>query len=242
MQYSVPPSNAEVAYFSLDSPEDEWFQIKDYYPPGVTNIIASSFSCFISHIDENLVLKYPNIESLEINVQARIHSESQLYTILGNHDRVIKFKGVEEAVILLKYATNGSVAHYLRNTETSLTTAQRLTWAKQAAEGMAYIYSMGVPLFDTNASNLLLDQRLNINIPDFQGRHVSPDGSVILDGLSSETVKSCMPRSDPNHANEKMDIFALGSAIHFIMTGHEPFPDLDPNNDNYEAKTSARYE
>jgi hypothetical protein len=33
------------------------------YPPGVTTIVASSFSCFLGRIDENTVLKYPHDES-----------------------------------------------------------------------------------------------------------------------------------------------------------------------------------
>lgn len=32
-----------------------------------------------------------------------------------------------------------------------------------------------------------------------------------------------MPRSDPDYADQKTDIFALGSAIYYMMTDHEPF-------------------
>lgn len=38
-----------------------------------------------------------------------------------------------------------------------------------------------------------------------------------------------MPRSDSNYADQKTDIFALGSTIYYMMTGHEPFPELNPN-------------
>jgi hypothetical protein len=36
-----------------------------------------------------------------------------------------------------------------------------------------------------------------------------------------------MPRADPNHADEKTDIFALGTAFYQIIEGDEPFPELD---------------
>jgi serine/threonine protein kinase len=119
------------------------------------------------------------------------------------------------------------VAQYLRQTNVSPTTSQRLKWAQQAAEGMAYIHRLGVLHCDTNANNLL-DEDLDIKFADFQRRYLSLDGTILLNGLSSENVKSSMPRSDPNYADQKTDIFALGSAIYYMMTGHEPFPELDP--------------
>jgi serine/threonine protein kinase len=122
----------------------------------------------------------------------------------------------------LEYAINRSVAWYLKQANVSPTTSQRLKWAQQAAEGMAYIHKMGVLYCDTNANNLLLDKTLNIKFADFQGRYMSPDSTVILDGLSSENVKPSMPRSDPNYKDQKTDIFALGSAIYYMMTSHEP--------------------
>jgi serine/threonine protein kinase len=62
------------------------------------------------------------------------------------------------------------------------------------------------------------------------------------DGLSSENVKSSMPRSDSNYADQKTDIFALGSTIYYMMTGHEPFPELNPLDDNDEAEIVTRYQ
>jgi serine/threonine protein kinase len=106
---------------------------------------------------------------------------------------------------------------------------------------MAYIHKLGVLHRDTNANNLLLDKNLNIKFADFQGRYLSPDGTILLDGLSSENVKSFMPRPDPNYADYKTDIFALGSVIYYMMTGHEPFPELDPFDDDDEAEIVARY-
>ncbi|KAH9224970.1 hypothetical protein DL95DRAFT_517112 [Leptodontidium sp. 2 PMI_412] len=134
------------------SPDLE-IEIIDYYPPGVTDIIASSFSCFLGRIDDSTVLKYPHDKSPDIKDQARIHIEAQIYTILGDHDRIIKFKGVEGTGIRLEYATYGSVAQYLRKAKASPTTSQRLTWAQQAAEGMAYLVSsIATPMPTTSSS------------------------------------------------------------------------------------------
>lgn len=104
---------------------------------------------------------------------------------------------------------------------------ERLTWALQTAEAVAFIHQKGVIHCDISVSNLLLDADLNIKLCDFQGKLLHPDDTVRLSGESGEGVKSSMPRSDLNDANRKTDIFALGSAIHFTLNGHMPFPELD---------------
>jgi len=220
---------------------DMEIEIIRYYAPGVTAIIASSFSYFLGRIDDNTVLKYPHEENPDIDTQARLTIEAQIYKILGDHDRIVKFKGGDGRGICLEYAINGSVAQYLNQTNVTPTTSQRFKWAQQAAEGMAYIHKMGVLHCDTNSNNLLLDKNLNIKFADFQGRYLSSDGTIILNGLSSENVKSFMPRSDPNYADHKTDIFALGSAIYYMMTGHETFPELNSFDDDDEAEIMARY-
>jgi hypothetical protein len=50
-----------------------------------------------------------------------------------------------------------------------------------------------------------------------------------------------MPRSDSNYADQKTDIFALGSTIYYMMTGHEPFLELNPLDDNDEAEIVTQY-
>lgn len=62
----------------------------------------------------------------------------------------------------------------------------------------------------------------------------SANGETLLDGLSRECSKSYMPRCHGDYACVKTDLFALGSAIYFIMTGHEVFPELDSLEDDEE--------
>jgi hypothetical protein len=91
-------------------PSDLEIQIIRHYPPGVTTIVASSFCCFLGRIDENTVLKYPYYKNPDINEQTRLVIEVQIYTIFGDHDRIIKFKNHDRRGIRLEYVINRSVA------------------------------------------------------------------------------------------------------------------------------------
>jgi hypothetical protein len=77
---------------------DMEIEFKYYYPPGVSEIIACSFDFFVGRIDEYTVLKYPH------GAQMRLDVEAQIYTILGDHDRIIGFKGGDKQGIRLEYA------------------------------------------------------------------------------------------------------------------------------------------
>lgn len=49
-----------------------------------------------------------------------------------------------------------------------------------------------------------------------------------------------MPRCHGDDACVRTDLFALGSAIYFIMTGHEVFPDLDNWEDDEDVLSRFR--
>ena len=223
-----------------------------WFPRGVKNIIASGGSHFVGLVDDNTVLKYPQITSetpsgldaakekihriLREEQELGLYVEEQIFRALGHHRRIVSFKGKHEDGLLLEYMPNGSVVNFVQNADPSPLMKERLKWASQAAEAVAYIHKKGVLHCDISVGNLLLDTDLNIKLCDFQGRLLHADGSIRLNGESAEGVKSSMPRLDPNDANQKTDIFALGSAIYFMLKSHVPFPELDTWNDRSEIE------
>lgn len=221
-----------------------------WYPRGVKSVIASGGNNYIGLVDENTVLKYPQLPPekppgldfeqekiyriLRQQQLSGLDVEEQILGVLGEHRRIIRFKGKHEEGLLLEHMPNGSVADYLPNADPQPPIQERLKWALHAAEAVAYIHMKRVIHCDIGPGNLLLDRDLNVRVSDFQGRLLYPNGTIHLNGDSAEGVKSSMPRSDPNDADQKTDIFALGSAIYFIMKGHPPFPELDSWKDKLE--------
>jgi serine/threonine protein kinase len=209
--------------------------IQAHHPSSVKQIIGRGGESYIGVIDDTTVLKYPSIPGQT----STLRIESQLLEILGRHPRIIASKGLTPDGLLLEYAVNGDLYEYLAaNPGSSL--HLRLRWCRQAAEAVEYAHQKRVIHCDINLRNLLLDSYLDLKLADFQGMHKSGNGRVLFDGLSRERTKSFLPRLHGDYADVRTDLFALGSAIHFIMVGHEVFPDLDGGVDDEEIERRFR--
>ncbi|KAH8910546.1 kinase-like protein [Coniochaeta sp. PMI_546] len=229
------------------------FQFQPWFPRGIQHFIAAGASNYVAVFDEHTVLKFPIVPPQDEDVYTEegrayrrnfrqrtlkgLESEEKILTTLGHHPRIILLRHQKhEAGLLLEYMPNGSVERYLRDIDPDTSLEQRLKWARQAAEGLAYIHSKNVLHCDISLGNLLLDSDLNIKLSDFQGRLLHPDGTVLIDGGAADSTMSSMPRLDRNYCDYKTDIFALGTAIYMMMEGHPPFADLDPVDDEDEIQ------
>ena len=79
-----------------------------------------------------------------------------------------------------------------------------------------------------------------LKLADFQGKHLSIDGEVLLNGFSSEPSKFSCPRDLPDYADVRTDIFALGSTIYFTM-GHDVYPDVSNQDDGSDGEVQRRF-
>lgn len=226
-------------------------EFRPWYPKGIQYFLAAGANNYIALFDDRTVLKFPLVppheaylytpkiqsyrENLRRNALKGLEVEEKILNILGNHPRIVRLRHRHEAGLLLEYMPNGSVEKYLlRHPDTSL--EQRMNWALQAAQSLAYVHARNILHCDISVGNLLLDLHLNIKLADFQGRLLDHKGVAIFDGGALEGAMSSMPRSNPNDCNFKTDIFALGTAIYFMITGHAPFPDLDSVADEDEVQ------
>jgi hypothetical protein len=89
---------------------DSIIEFTAYCPPGVSEILATSFDYCIGRIDHDTVLKYLHKkQSPDVEAHENITVEALIYTILGHHKQFIRFKsGDAWHGLRLEYATNGS--------------------------------------------------------------------------------------------------------------------------------------
>lgn len=227
-----------------------------WYPRGIQKFLDASGTNYVALVDDQTVLKFPIVPPYEDAAaysaagwkyrtgmrEASLRGlqiEEKILKRIGHHERIVSVKGRHEDGLLLEYMPNGSVQRYLdSHPETAL--GQRLKWALQAAEGLAFVHSKQVVHCDMTTGNLLLDLDLNIKIGDFEGILLHPDGTVALDGGARYNTLSSMPRDDEDHCDCQTDRFALGTAIYYIMNGQRLFPDLDPVEEDGEVQRRFR--
>lgn len=202
-------------------------------------MIACGTSAFIGEVDNTTILKYPLKPGGD---RTRLELEHQILTVVGRHPGIVGHKGLTETGLYLERAMNGTIADFLSasdHPEPSL--QQRLAWCRELSEAVDHIHSRRVLHCDVQPTNVLLDQELHIKLIDFPGQHLSEDGDVILDGWSGEPCRYRCPREDEFAADFKTDIFALGSTIHFIMTGEEVFADVTYEDPAWQDVVKSRF-
>ncbi|KAK3324181.1 kinase-like domain-containing protein [Cercophora scortea] len=162
-----------------------------------------------------------------------VQREATIYNILGDHDQILKFLGLEEIgpgvhSLRLERAPLNNVRSYIKqHPDEPPALEDRLYMAIQAARGVAYIHSKGVQHCDLCCRNLLLFEGLRVKLGDF--------GASLIDGrglkeTNCEEAAYELPlrgREFYTRPGRKRDIFALGSAIYEITTWKRPYAGLE---------------
>ncbi|PIA15072.1 kinase-like protein [Coemansia reversa NRRL 1564] len=186
-------------------------------PKEVSNIIGYGSTGIVGTINDCEVLKMYKIKyqhSLD-----GINREILIYKILGSHDNIVGFIEATEHGIKLERMNNGDIKSYIKSNEVDV--ADRVKWCKQMCIGMAHIHGKGVFHCDINASNMLIDENLNLKIGDFAGSCTENTYRQSIEGS-----RHFLPKGN-FESTVKSEIFALGSTMYEIMQGVEPYNDLD---------------
>ncbi|KAF2240337.1 kinase-like protein [Trematosphaeria pertusa] len=203
---------------------------RQYCPAGVQRVLAFGTSAFIGEVDGSTVLKYPLEPGGDMS---HLKHEHKILKILGRHPRIVAHKGLTDAGLYLERAANETIYKYLVESDrTPPSLRQRVTWCREVAEAVEHIHSKSVIHCDIQPTNILVDENLHIKLADFQGDYLSENGEVIA-GRSGEPCRYFCPRDNEFESSPTTDLFALGSTIYFIMTGHEVFLDIAGGEDRW---------
>ena len=163
--------------------------------------------------------------------------EKAVYERFAAHDHpasILKYYGTHESIpdgIILELAENKDVLHYL-SVQKRLHNATPddkvlYRWASQAAEALEFAHSVGVYNSDIHCLNFFLDRRLNLKVADWAGASIDGSRSCSSYRLRHRWFDS--NGTDVARAQgitAATEIFALGTAIYYMVTGHDPWPDL----------------
>ncbi|KAF2455230.1 kinase-like domain-containing protein [Lineolata rhizophorae] len=152
--------------------------------------------------------------------------EAQIYERLGAHPRLVQLKYWDpvDYTLTLEYMPHGNLMEYVKKYGQKISPAQKQQCVMKASEGIEHLHSHGVIQGDIGPHNFLLDIDLSLKICDFGGSSLDGSRATVVPG-----VRYRLPSVAERHiqsATIKEDLFALGSTIYFIATGHEPYNEL----------------
>lgn len=131
----------------------------------------------------------------------------------------------KSCTLTLELQSNGDLATYFRDNDAAsgVDTETRGKWAIQAARALASLHDKQVVHADVAPRNFLLNDNLDLCICDFAGS-VFP-GCPVETGAPGSRYQAG-PWGRDHILTMADDLFALGSVLYLIMTGHEPYTDL----------------
>lgn len=200
------------------------------------NDIGTGGTAFIERLPSGNVIKTPKPDPFCYKVHcSNMRLESLIYEKIGSHrsiPRIIAWDS-ETCCLTMEYMANGNLRDYMRETHENITLELRNQWARQAADGLCAVHSVGAVHCDLCPRNYLLDSELSLKISDFGGSSLSSSTPTAI-----SSTRFLPPAYDEDAPPSfKDDIFSLGSTIYFIMTGKYPYEETssDEVEKLYEA-------
>ncbi|RHZ55478.1 hypothetical protein CDV55_103824 [Aspergillus turcosus] len=204
-----------------------------YEPP--FEVLSQGSTALVSRVRPGVVVKSPRFSwwhsstgathKLVKDIQKSFSVEEQIYEILGEHPRIVRFLGVSQDPrgLLFAEASGGDLQAYIDQHVGTTDPALRVKWCREAAEAIHYIHQKGVIHSDLRPESYLLhNESLDLLLCDFGG---STSGNI--DGGHLPDSGFFNPRN-PWVSTKATDIFSLGSIFYTIMTDHWPYRSPGP--------------
>jgi serine/threonine-protein kinase len=136
-------------------------------------------------------------------------------------------EGPDYLFLIMELAGGGSVKQQLAEGE-GLPLAEALDLALQLTDGLAHAHARGFAHRDVKPENVLLDEGGRVKLCDFglvkavgtragDGMTRPGEGFGSVAYMAPEQVRSA------HKADERADVYAIGSTLYHMLTGHKPF-------------------
>lgn len=164
---------------------------------------------------------------------ARFHREAQAAAL--DHRNIVRAYDVDNDgqihFLVMEYVEGRDLQALVRqNGPTDYPHAAE--YIRQAAEGLAHAHQSGLIHRDVKPANLLLDQKNVVKVLDLGlARFTTDEDRASLTVTYDENVLGTADYLAPEQAldshgvDARADIYSLGCAFYFLLTGHPPFPD-----------------
>lgn len=152
---------------------------------------------------------------------------------------LLSYHGIHDEIphgIILEFAELGNVQDWLLEGHTP-TKEMLYKWSHQATEALEFAHALGVLHADIHCLNFFLTKTLDLKVGDWGGASVDGAKSHCsyrykhrlfgLDGTDIPAEKGISMATE---------IFALGTALYVMISGQEPWPELEEPRDRLEIR------
>ncbi len=144
------------------------------------------------------------------------------------HDHVVAIHGVDTwkglPYLVMAYVAGRSLQERL-DAEGPLGVKEILRIGMQTAAGLAAAHAQGLVHRDVKPANILLENGVErVRLTDFGLARAVDDASLTQSGVVAGTPQYMAPEQARGEAvDHRADLFALGSTLYALCTGHAPF-------------------
>ncbi|KAM3510799.1 hypothetical protein MY11210_005580 [Beauveria gryllotalpidicola] len=184
--------------------------------------VSSGATAFVDRLESGDIIKYPKpnpyCPEKEKLCRQQMEIEAEAYKRIGDNHQ---------------FLTNGDLQSYIERYSQTIPTELKHAWTRHAVEAVAVVHSASIIHCDVTPRNFLLNEALELHLSDFAGSSVSGSPPSITTSPRFQRPGWTL-ESPPIYAD---DLFALGSVLYYIQTGHEPYYDLteDEVQDRFNA-------
>ncbi|KAJ7796272.1 kinase-like domain-containing protein [Mycena olivaceomarginata] len=165
-------------------------------------------------------------------------NEVTVYQAITPHPRILAFQGLSRYndYIVLQHHPEGDLWSYLIQKQSSLPT--RITWALEAAEGIAHLHSSSVVWADAHLRNILVTHDLHIVLADFAYSIINPH-RLHWFTTRPPPIFAC-PVGYYGAAPTHVNIFGFGVILFALLTNRFPWTGtLTPSDDEQTQASSS---
>ena len=164
---------------------------------------------------------------------ARFHREAQAAAAL-DHRNIVRAYDVDNQgdihYLVMEYVEGRDLQQMVK-ADGPLDYATAAEYIRQAAEGLAHAHQAGLIHRDVKPANLLVDHRNIVKVLDLGLARFTDEDRASLTVQYDENVLGTADYLAPEQAidshgvDARADIYSLGCAMYYLLTGHPPFPD-----------------
>ncbi len=211
-----------------------YFQVMEEKAIGSYNILKKIGAGGMAKVYLAVHKDIPNLKVVlkilsDPNLVERFKQEADKLALLDAHPNICRIKHFfnhgEDMVIAMEYIDGSTLDEKIKDTG-KISIQETLRIISEVLDILEFAHQKGIYHRDIKPSNIMVDKTDRVKIIDFGIAKAKTDPNLTTVGTACGTPaymapEQFVPSDDTDYA--KIDIYAVGTTLYFMLTGHLPF-------------------